>query len=321
LKGAFDVVVMHDFFVDRLVHAKSLAALMRAVRQKSADGGGGIHGVAQTDVAGGNAVNVARALARLGVRTLLVTHSEGAHETLLRRAFEGLDAELRIKPLRAGLTVALEGRTNVMLSDGGGASDFGPALLDGEDWAALRAAKVVCPLNWAANGQGTELLLALREKLGAGKTIFFDPADFRDRVPQFRRLLRLMGHRHLVDWVSMNEQEGKAAARALGVDSRGPKAACASLARRLGVVVDVHSLRGAYSSDGSAVEEAPVVATKVRRLTGAGDVWDAGSIYGKLEGMSVPRRLGFANAAARLYLENDEPVPPSLGEVLEAVAL
>ncbi len=315
----FDVAVMHDFFVDRLVHAESLQGLTRLINAKARDGGGGIHEIGQTEVRGGNAVNLAHALARLGLRTLLITHVDGAHERLLRQTFEGLDVELRVKPLRAGLTVAFEERVNVMLGDGGGAAEFGPSLLDQEDWEGLRAANVVCSVNWAANKRGTELLVALRKRLGKEKAIFFDPADFRERRLQFKELLRLIKKEKLVEWISMNEQEGLAAANLVGLKSRDLGQVCRGLAKALGVVFDLHATKVSYSSEGLGVTSARVARTKARRLTGAGDVWDAGAIYGRLRKMDEQRRLVFANAAAKLYLESDEPLPPSAVEVLDAM--
>lgn len=314
----FDVAVMHDFFVDRLVHAVSLERLTKQIKAKASEGGGGLHGISQAEVRGGNAVNLAHALARLGLRTLLITHADGTHERLLRQTFEGLDAELRVKPLRAGLTVAFEERVNVMLGDAGGAADFGPSQLDEDDWEALETARVVCSVNWAANRRGTELLLALRKRLGEEKAIFFDPADFRDRVPQFKELLRFIAKEKVVDWISMNEQEGVAAADAFGLKSRDLKEVCRGLAKALGVVFDLHAMKESYSSEGLGVTSVRVARAKSRRLTGAGDVWDAGAIYGRLRKMDEQERLMFANTAARLYLQSDEPLPPSIEEVLDA---
>ncbi|HEY6283625.1 MAG TPA: hypothetical protein VIW22_06850, partial [Nitrososphaerales archaeon] len=114
---SFDVAVMHDFFVDRLVHTKSFAGMIGTLSEKAAAGGGGLHGVPQEEVRGGNAVNLAHALARLGLRTLLITHSDRTHEPLLRETFEGLRAEVRVKPAPAGLTVAFEEKVNVMMGD------------------------------------------------------------------------------------------------------------------------------------------------------------------------------------------------------------
>jgi len=315
LAPTFDVAVMHDFFVDRLVHTKSMSGMIRMLSEKAARGGGGMHGFQQEEVRGGNAVNLAYALARLGLRTLLITHSDRSFEPLLRSTFEGLKVELRIKPAPAGLTVAFEEKLNVMIGDTRGASDFGPSLLDESDWRALENSRLVCSVNWAANLRGTELLLALRKRLGSEKTIFFDPADFRDRVPQFKKLLEEISNRHLVDWVSLNEQEGIASARALGIRTMDMGKMCMELARRLGVVFDLHAVRKSYSSEGTRLASATVVKARSRRLTGAGDVWDAGAILGRLKGLDEVPRLRLANRAARLYLESERFMPPTREEI------
>ena len=311
----YDVAVMHDYFVDRLVHVRGLGKTMAEVAEKAASGGGGIHGMSQEEIRGGNAVNLAHALARLGLRTLLITHCEPAHEHLLKSAFRGLRADLRVKPLPAGLTVALEESTNVMLSDGRGASDFGPSALDEDDWAGLEGSKVVCSVNWAANKRGTELLLGLRRRLGTEKTIYIDPADFRDGLDRFVALARLISKGGLVDWVSMNEFESLSAATALGIESADRASRCLRLARALGVVFDMHCVDGAYTSEGTRVTASPTRPVRTRRLTGAGDVWDAASIYGRLKGMDERGRLAFANRAAKLYLKGRDPVPPTLSDL------
>ena len=311
----FDVAVMHDFYIDRFLYTGSIEGFAGSVREKASEGGGGIHGARQEDVRGGNAVNLAHALARLGLRTLLITHSDGIHQGVLRQTFEGLGAELRVKPRPAALTVAIEGDVNVMLGDGRGAADFGPSLLDGGDWRALRSSKVVCSVNWAVNRRGTELLRALRRRLGPRKTVFFDPADFRDRGRESDELLRVLAEEHLVDWVSMNEQEGIAAARLLGIESKDLGEMCIALAKTLGVVFDLHAVGASYSSEGTRVTKVRIDSVRPRRLTGAGDVWDAGAVYGRLNGMGEPERLRFANVAAKLYLRSALPVPPTLAQV------
>lgn len=311
----FDVAVMHDFYIDRLLYAGAMGRFTESLKTKAAEGGGGIHGTRQEDVRGGNAVNLARALARLGLRTLLITHSDRTHEGVLKQSFEGLDAVLRIKPRPTALTVALEGDVNVMLGDGKGASDFGPALLDGSDWRALENSRVVCSVNWAINRRGTELLLALRRHLGPRKPIFFDPADFRDRGKDFDYLLKVLLTKHPADWISMNEQEAVAAANALGIENEGLGEVCRSLAERLEVVFDLHADSASYSSEGTRVSKSKVTPVKPLRLTGAGDVWDAAAIYGRLKGMEEPDRLRFANRAARLYLKNRDAEPPTLTQV------
>ena len=319
MRRPFDAVVMHDFFVDRLVHARSLSRLAESVIEKADQGGGGIHGIPQQDLRGGNAVNLAHALARLGLKTLLITHSDSCHEPMLIEPFEGLAAEIRVKPRPPGLTVALEGEVNVMLGHGGGAEDFGPELLDESDWSELKRAVVVCSVNWAANRSGTRLLAALRSRLGREKAIFFDPADFRDRLREFANLLVLIRKKRLVDWMSLNEQEALEVARILGAKTAGLKEMCAVVAARLRVSLDVHTARGSFSSDGGKAAAVRTKRIKALRFTGAGDVWNAGSIYGRVKSFSDPERLRFANTAARLYLTSDSPLPPELGDILDAL--
>ena len=312
----FDVAVMHDFYIDRLVYFPSIEGIVKTIGNKALEGGGGVHGIRQEDVRGGNAVNLAHSLARLGLRTLLITHSDAFHRPILDRTFEGLDVELRVKERPTALTVAFEGGVNVMLGHGGGASDFGPGLLDPGDWRALGNSRIVCSVNWSINSRGTELLGALRRRLGPEKPIFMDPADFRDRIPQFRDLLKGMRRRHLADWVSMNEQEGAAAAGLLGIGIGEPGETCRALAAKLGVVFDLHADGASYTSEGTRVKAVKSRPVRAKRLTGAGDVWDAGAIYGRVKGMEEYERLGFANMAARIYLTSERPVPPTADEVL-----
>ena len=313
----YDVAVMHDFFVDRLLHAEDIDRLASAVKRKVNEGGGGIQGFRQEEVRGGNAVNLASALARLGLRTLLITHSDPAHEGMLRSGFAGVDADVRVKAGRPGLTVAFEGKTNVMLADAGGAGEFGPERLDASDWRALESSRLICVVNWAANRKGTRLVSTLREKLGTEKAIYLDPADFRGRLREFSRLLRGIAKKKLVDWVSMNEPEAVAAATMLGLRARGLGRTCQAMAERLDVKFDLHSATGSYSSDnGGSVAFAKAGRVRARRRTGAGDVWDAGAIFGGLGGMHAEERLAFANRAAGLYLSSADGEPPSLAQVL-----
>lgn len=310
---------MHDFFVDRFVHVEKLGDLLTSVRAKARAGGGGIHGVRQSDVGGGNAVNLAHALATLGARTLLITHSDPQHESLLRSPFEGLPSELRVKPLSPGLTVAFEEKRNVMLGELGGAGVFGPALLDEDDWLSLADSRVVCSVNWSANKCGTELLAELRRRLGKEKTIFADPADFRDRLGGYRNLLSATKERKLIDWLSLNEVEAVATAKLLRADAGTMAKACLGISRKLEARVDIHSPEVSYSSSGAEVVESRTKRARPKRLTGAGDAWNAGSIYAHLAGMKDDRRLEFANATARLYIESEVLRPPTEEEVLAAI--
>ena len=174
---------------------------------------------------------------------------------------------------------------------------------------------MVCSMNWAANRKGTALLSALRRRLGREKPIYLDPADFRDNVQGFEDLMRRMADGHLVDWLSMNELESLAAAKCIGLPTDDLAGVCRGIASKLGVVFDLHAVSKSYTSEGTRVAEAKVRKVRARRFTGAGDVWDAGAIFGRLKGMEERERLAFANRAAKLYLESRDPLPPTLKQM------
>src|SRR3989475_6181791 len=320
----FEVAVLHDYYVDRLVLIQEFGKLSDAISKKADEGGGGIHGVRQLEIRGGNAANLAYALGRLGTSTFLLTPSDPAHQPLLRAGFRGLDVVLSVKKREAGLTVALEGmkggaRTNVMLGHNRGAGEFPPSLIDRDDWAALKESKIVCSVNWAANRHGTELLMAVRRRLGRKHQIFLDPADMRERLEPYGELLRAMRERSLVDWLSLNEAEARATGSLLGIRKKELGDLSRRIARKLNLRVDIHTKDGSYTSTGSEVVRCGIGWVTPKRLTGAGDVWDAASIHFFLDGKGDAERLAFANAAAKYYVSAEEPEAPTRGEVLRLI--
>ncbi|MDV3293722.1 MAG: carbohydrate kinase family protein [Nitrososphaerales archaeon] len=316
----YDAAVMHDFFVDRLVHVQSLDELLGLAKAKSREGGGSIHDVEQEEVIGGNAVNMAHALGELGAKVLLITHSDAEHEGLLRKAFKRPSVKVRIKPQPPGLTVALEESVNVMVSDSGGAARFPPRLLTEDDWESLKRSRIVCSVNWAANAHGTELLITLRRNLGEKAVLYLATSDVRDRRQKYADLIARMRRRRLVDWLSVNEDEARSTIKALGIVAPDSRKMCRAISDELGIRVDVHAERASYTAlDGDSVE-LRTDHVKPKRRTGAGDVWDAGSVYAFLKGMRDEQRLAFANAAAKLYLLSENVAPPSLWQVARLVS-
>lgn len=315
------MVVLHDFFVDRLLYAKNLSSLLNAIDAKGGAGGGGVHGVLQTEAGGGNAVNLARALTRLGTETYLITHSDPCHETLLRTTLRSSLATVSVKPLEPGLTVALEGRlrgrrVNVMLGHLGGAESFHPRLLNDADWSAMNKSKIVCTVNWAANRYGTELVREIRQRIARRVKVFLDPADVRDRIPRYRALLRDARKEHLFDWLSANEHEARTTATLLGVSSERLAQTCRRVASELSVRFDLHTANESFTSDGSDVISHAVRPLAPRTLTGAGDVWDAASIHFFLSGFSDAARIELADLTAGSYVASKSARVPSEAEVL-----
>jgi ribokinase len=326
------IVVMPDFFVDRIIRLESKEKLFDALGEKAKRGGGSVRGVPMADVKGGNAVNAAYCLAKLGVRVALFTVADGIGATMIRQAFSqfGDRATLRIANGRSGLTTAFEfphggTRVNVMVSDVGDNANFGPEKLGSEaDKAILKNADGVMITNWASNQKGTELAeFAFRNSPSAFH--FIDPADFETRKQDFSYSLGKLAN--MTDCLSINENEYNSLADALGLGHLlGPscsadevKIAAKKIAEKVGISTDLHLKVGAAWSNGK--ESAFVHAIKVdaKTLTGAGDSWDAADIIGYLAGLDPQERLLFANCCASLYIRDPQGEPPAMNKVFELV--
>src|SRR5205807_1345293 len=139
--------------------------LFEAITEKANNGGGSIRGFPTSDVKGGNAVNVAYALAKLGAKVTLFTVANGIGAEMISRSFSKFKdrVSLRISPGNHGYTTSFEfphqgTRVNVMVSDILDNADFGPERIGSEpDRATLKNADGLIVANWASNLKGTEL--------------------------------------------------------------------------------------------------------------------------------------------------------------------
>lgn len=326
------IVVMPDFFVDRIIRLESKEKLFDALGEKARRGGGSVRGIPTTDVKGGNAVNVAYCLAKLGVRVTLFTVADEIGATMIRQAFSqfGDRATLRIANGRSGLTTAFEfphedTRVNVMVSDVGDNANFGPEKLGSEaDGAILKNADGVMIVNWASNQKGTELAeFSFRNSPSAFH--FIDPADVETRKQDFSDSLgKLAG---MTDCLSINENECNSLADALGLGYLlGPgysadevKTAAKKIAEKVGISTDLHSKAGAAWSNGKESTFVHAIKVDAKTLTGAGDSWDAADIIGYLAGLDPQERLLFANCCASLYVRDPQGEPPAMNRVFELV--
>lgn len=294
----YDISVMHDFFVDRILIAKDQVKLFKEIIAKSKKGGGSIRNIKQIEKPGGNAVNLARWASFLGLKTLLVTHSDKKHLGLLREATSKV-SRLIVKDIEPGYTLSIESHTNVMLSDTKGASSFGPGLITDLEWEEIKRSKVICILNWSSNAQGTKLLLKAREDYH-GK-IFFDPADFSDKQDEFAKLLNLFSKKKVIDWFSFNQNEARNVATLLGL--RGSlESICKDIADSFSAKVDIHTESFSVSSDGKETVVNIHRKLKERTMTGAGDVWNAASLYSYIMGYKDEERLRFADSVAGIFI-------------------
>lgn len=265
---------------------------------------------------GGNAANLAYALARLGAHVDLVTETNPLGKHLLETAARG--TRLGLSSVKTGpassATLALEfGQSNVMLSHAGPLFEFGPGHLDAKAWRKLEAADAVAVTNWAQNRSGTRLLEAIARRLGRRDAfLYVDTGDPRHRGRDAETLLRNAAIWNRVSAWGLNENE----ARAFSRDAHGNVRDLAGrLSRRLGCRLDLHGRQWAVSMVNGARLEVPAQRSRPRRLTGAGDAWNAGNLAGYLLGRSVAARLRLAHRVASRYVTSRDGQPPRGVEV------
>jgi len=326
------IVVMHDFFVDRIIRLESKENLLAMLSEKAKVGGGSVRGIPTTDVKGGNAVNVAYCLAKLGAKVSLFTVADEIGAIMLRQTFSqfGDKVTLRIASGRTGLTTCFEfphedTRVNVMVSDIGDNGSYGPDRISSEeDRTILKNSDGMMVVNWATNMKGTELA-EFSFKNSPSAFHFLDPADVETRKHDFRdSLAKIAG---LADCLSINENECNSLADALGFgrilgsiySPEEVKSAAKRISDSVGISTDLHTKIGAAWSNGKESAFAHAIKVDAKRLTGAGDTWDAADIVGYLAGLYPQERLLFANCCASLYVRDPSGEPPSMNKAFELI--
>ena len=309
------IAVLPDLYVDALA---TLPAWSETREQLSAiaERGGGNLPVGPIEVKlGGNAANLAIALARLGARTTLIAETDVIGRLLLERAAAGtaLDTEGVRIGRHGSTTLGLECLgANVMLSHAGPLTDFGPERLTKADWSRLAEADAVAIVNWSQNRRGTALVQAVTKRLApSGTFIYFDSGDPRHRIADARALFKGRPWWGSVGAIAMNENElGAFTGRTLAA---GDLAAAASrLAGEVGTRIDLHTRTSATTVvPGGAAVTVKGLRGRPRRLTGAGDAWNAGNLAGHVMGWADRDRLRLAHKVATLYVTGASGLPPT----------
>lgn len=322
---------MHDFFIDRIVRLNDLDSLLDAANSKIDTGGGSIRGIEQTEVKGGNAVNTAYTLAKLGARTSLITIADDFGSTILKKAFSSFrNSKLILTNGMQGYTISFEveknkSMANVMISDVGDTGNFGANKLGKRELRLIRGASAVMIANWASNLKGTELALKAFKSANKSALCFLDPADISTRKDAFKDCLNEIAD--YLDILSVNENECRLLMESLGIEalpmnysSEDVGDAAEQLAEMLSLTVDAHTPLGAATSNGIETVFVQSFDVDVKITTGAGDVWDAADIIGYLCKLDTSGRLLFANACAALYISNANADTPRLKEVVSFIS-
>lgn len=318
--GLGPLVVLNDFFLDRIISVSDVGSFYGQIMEKI-NFGGSIRDIPQRDIKGGNATNVAFALARLGCPVSLITVSDKAGSALIRETFAGLgNANLYVIDGKPGRTTALEFQNgdhvvNIMFSDLGDNASFGPEKLGPKELKALEAADAVIVTNWASNRKGTELAKFAFER-SKGALHMLDPADIQTRAKEFREALGKIGCS--MDSLCINENECNILLGQYGLGKASgaeeTKGLVMELSSKASVPIDLHGIAGSYWTDGKEVEFVKSFPAKPVLVTGAGDVWDAANTIGYMAKLGHAERLLFANATAALYVARG--IPPTFEEAL-----
>ena len=333
-KPDFKVVVMPDFFLDYILTSPGkLEEMTASFVDVAKRGGGNLQGWKHTIGRGGNASNVVAQLSKFGCQVVPIIETDELGKTVLQHFLKDVDLS-HVKTTGAmSRTLSFETehsgkRVNIMVSDPGSLSKFGPENLTPEDKRLIAEAEFVCVLNWNQNARGTDLaetVFSIVKKQGRGVT-FFDPGDPSVRAGELEGLKQRILTPGLVDVLSVNENEIMHLARDVAEDTSEMEGAegdplfeAASVFSMMMPRVDLHTPE--YSASFVDGQRLRVPCAKIRpvKVTGAGDIWNAADIYAQGVGLDHKQRLIFANAAGAAYLQRQGLEPPSLQEVVEKI--
>jgi sugar/nucleoside kinase (ribokinase family) len=333
-------VVMPDFFQDRLINLDCStqdfsSAIGALVKRK----GGSIDGIVQKDLRGGNAINVASALAALGAKVtpIVCTSKLGLEQIRFHlKQYKVNTSHVKICA-DASVTTALEfktqnGKANVMLRELGSLADFSPTDLTESEYELMEEADYLCLFNWAGTRKyGTQLAEAVfsRAKRRSKCKIFYDTADptpNRNKIPE---LIEKVLKSSCLDILSVNENEAVTYASFLDEEINEKKSnlrldelameSARILAKHLSARIDLHTTTFSTTLTKKQVVVVPAFKVNALRATGAGDAWDAGNIIGDGNNLPDECRLALANAVSAFYLANPKAEHPNRRSLIKFV--
>jgi sugar/nucleoside kinase (ribokinase family) len=329
---SFKVAAMPDFFLDYLLaYPGKLDDLAKSLVEVAERGGGNILGWKHMVGRGGNASNFAAQLSKLGVNVVPVIETDSLGKAVLDLSLGNVDLSHVTSTGALSSTLAFEAehsgrRVNIMASDPGSLSSFGPEKLSEKDRDLICEADFVCVFNWNQNLKGTELaeyVFQTAKKNGKGMT-FLDPGDPSSRAKDIQGLNDRVLSKGLVDILSVNENELMQLAQTVGAETTGaegeeenPLFHAASVFSMLGSRVDLHTRDFSATFVDGQRERVPCARGAPLKVTGAGDAWNAGDILGQGLQLSHKQRLAFANATAAAYMRKPGLEPCSLEEIMD----
>ncbi len=268
---------------------------------------------------GGKATNSAFALASLEISSAIIAKTNEAGFALLKNfksknKLKNLDISHIKTDGKLASTCAIEmPDKNIMLSDAGSLKNFGIALLSTDDFELLKHSEFVSISDWALNEKGTELAekvfkFAKRNNVQT----FFDPGDPTPKIKSdnaknikntkniAKEIKEILNH---TDFLSVNEDEFKF--YELG-DFKGETKIIEHTANFSSII-----------KKGETIAKIPSFDVDVKQLTGAGDTFNSGFIFGDMGNFEEKEKLILGNAAAAYYISNPKARHANIKDIIK----
>jgi ribokinase len=283
-----------------------------------------VNGLNHNVATGGQAANLSRGLAALAVPVSVIGNvgADDAGSQILKDLggagvlIDGVEIS-RTGSTAVSIAVVRADGERAFISDFASLGDIDEAFVM-RHWDLVRRATFLC-LVGLFNLPSLDLAAARRILASAradGKTTVLDTGWDPDGWPAqtveaVKSLLRE------VDIFLPNAEEAGAL-----TGERNVVAAAESLEQSSGgiTVVKLGEMGSLAYRDGQSWR-APALAGPVYDTVGAGDVFDAGFVYGRSRGWDLPAAMAFANAAASIYISRGNDRFPSASEVHAAAGL
>jgi len=251
---------------------------------------------------GGKATNSAFALASLGINSAIIAKTSNIGFALLKNfKSKNLLKNLDISHIKTdgnlATTCAIEtANKNIMLSDPGELKYFEIYDLTEDDFDMIKKSEIVAISDWALNENGTELADEIFKfsKRNNVRT-FFDPGDPAPKIKKGNNIDKVAEEMReilpFVDFLSVNEEEFES----YKVNDFKGKTKILYHTSDFSSIIE----------KGRTIAKANAFEVNVRRLTGAGDTFNSGFVFGEIENFEEKEKLILANASAAHYISND----------------
>ena len=319
------IVLMPDFFIDHFLTIENFEDSIIKIKYLYQQGGGNLPGVKQKISQGGNAANTALALSKLGFSSHLICRTDklGFHFLEYFLGKNGVDISYVKSDGKISITTALEfgeKQKNVMIGETGSTSDFSFESLEEKDKDLILGSDMLCVTNWTLNKRGTDLATNAFKlaKQNSIKT-FLDTGDPSHRKNEIQNLMNNVLSNKNLDILGLNENELFHYSNYKTNSVEDIINAAIKLKNKIHARIDLHTADFTCTIDKDSILVPVLHIHKKYRSTGAGDAWNAGDIFGEILGFQDDERLLFASSLAAYYISSEDPIHPSLDEIIRFI--